>query len=159
MKLFITKERKKYELALKIDMNKAYDRVEWNFLREVLLKMEFADVWFKQIMGCVESMKYNINLFGKKLANITVGRGVRQGDPLPPYMFIIVVKVPSNMVRNNVLKNDITFFFLGDDPVFFLRTAKKSCETLRSIFEAHSNASGQQAKLNKSGFFSYKRTK
>ncbi|KAM2964722.1 hypothetical protein FF2_022479 [Malus domestica] len=88
-KLFhILKTRKakcKFKLGIKLDMHKAYDRVEWDFLMAVMEKLGFNDRWRKLIMACISSMNFSILLNGHPGSKFGPSRGLRQGDPLSPY--------------------------------------------------------------------------
>lgn len=65
------KEGKLGELGLKIDMNKAYDRVEWDFLQKVMEKMGFNEIWINWIMQCIKTVKYNILVSGKDFGTVS----------------------------------------------------------------------------------------
>lgn len=85
--------------ALKIDMSKAYDKMEWNFLQAMMLKLGFDVKWVNLIMLCVSTVRYSVIREGKTVGPIVPCRGLRQGDPLSPYLFIVCVEGLSALIR------------------------------------------------------------
>ncbi|XP_057811393.1 uncharacterized protein LOC131025611 [Salvia miltiorrhiza] len=76
-------------LALKIDISKAYDRVDWGYLDAILQMMGFCDKWRAWMNLCVRTVSYEVLVNGEAIGPIIQGRGLRQGDPLSPYLIIL----------------------------------------------------------------------
>ena len=76
-------------MAIKTDISNAYDHVKWSFLETLMEKMGFARKWVCWVMACVSTMSYTILLNGREHGFIRPERGIRQGDPISPFLFII----------------------------------------------------------------------
>lgn len=92
------RNNKKGYMTLKQDMSKAYDKVEWNFLRVVIERMSFCDIWINYIMQYVSSISYAL-LNGKKVDFVRLQRGLKQGDPFSPYLFLLCTEDFNNLIQ------------------------------------------------------------
>lgn len=86
------------EMALKIDISKAYDRVSWEYLRQLMLKLGFDARWVELIMVMVSSTRFHISFNGKLLGPIHPSRSLHQGDLISLYIFILCVEGLSLML-------------------------------------------------------------
>ena len=93
--------------AYKLDLSKAYDRVDWDFLEGALIKWGFAPEWIYLVMACVKLVKYSVKFNGKLLDSFIPTRGLRQGDPLSPFLFLFVVDALSVLVHKYVAEEGL----------------------------------------------------
>lgn len=80
------------KIALKLDMTKAYDRIEWKFIERITWKLGYDQKWVAKIMNCVRSVKFAFNINGEVRGNIIPQRGLRKQDPLPLFCSFFALK-------------------------------------------------------------------
>ncbi|CAN1812278.1 Uncharacterized mitochondrial protein AtMg01250, partial [Linum perenne] len=90
------------DLALKIDISKAYDRVKWSYLESVLKKLGFHTGWVKLMMNWVKPVEYAVNINGSLMDKFKPSRGLRQGCPLSPFLFILCAEGLLALVRREI---------------------------------------------------------
>jgi hypothetical protein len=93
--------------AVKLDMSKAYDRVKRIFLKDMMLRIGFDPTWVEMIMKCVRSVKYKVKVNGCFTEEIIPQRGLRQGDPLSPYLFLLCAEGLSVLLQQAKLEGAI----------------------------------------------------
>lgn len=133
--LHFSKSRKSH-FILKWDMQEAFDRLEWSFIRAAINFFHFPVHFINLIMTCLSSSSLSILINGHPTSFFYPSKGIRQRDSICPYIFIICMKYLSlliyEVVRNNrwspikISKNGspISHFFFADDVILFAKTAK-----------------------------------
>ncbi|GAU10142.1 hypothetical protein TSUD_420060, partial [Trifolium subterraneum] len=153
------------DVALKLDISKAYDRIDWIYLQGVMTKMGFSDQWVKWIMLCVESVDYSVLVNGIMTEPIKPSRGLRQGDPLSPYLFIICAEGLTALIRHAESSGDIhgvkicrnapiiSHLLFADDCFLFFRANINEAVAMKNILATYEAASGQAINFQKSEIF------
>lgn len=91
-----------------LDMSKAYDHVEWHYLQQMMNKMSFCNRWIQVIMKCVDIVTFSVLFNGISQRQFKPSRGLRQGDPLSPYLFLISFEGFSTLLQKK--RSDMLFF-------------------------------------------------
>lgn len=86
-------------MALKIDLEKAYDKLEWSFIRDMLFRSNLPEDLIGIIMSCISTVLMEILVNGEALEPIYPSRGIRQGDPLSPYLFILCMDYLGQLIQ------------------------------------------------------------
>ena len=86
-------------MALNLDMSKAYDRVEWVFLEKIIKKLGFDDKWIAFISTCIRSVSFSVMVNGEPHGLFHPNRGLRQGDPLSPYLFLLCAEGLHSLIK------------------------------------------------------------
>ena len=89
-------------MAIKLDISKVYDRVEWEFLWWIMLKLGIDDRWVHLAMETIHNASYSVLINGEPKGYITPSQGIKQGNPLSPYMFLLCAKGLSSLIRKAV---------------------------------------------------------
>ncbi|KAA3466249.1 reverse transcriptase [Gossypium australe] len=152
---------KKGYMAVKLDMSKAYDRVEWDFVKQ----MGFESRWIELIMKCVTTASYAVIINGNRGRNFQPTRGLRQGDPLSPFLFLICSEGLSALMRsamrNGLVKGakacrkgpEISHLLFTDDCILFGEATEKGAKVVKDILKEYESCSGQYVNFNKSTIF------
>ena len=159
-----------FQMVAKLDMSKAYDRVEWNFLQPILLKLGFHRHWVSLIMTCVSSTSFAVMVNGAPNGYIKPSRGLCQGDPLSPYLFLLCAEGLSALIQKVQREKTIrgiaicrggprlSHLFFADDSFIFCRASQHEGGVLQTILKLDERAFGQKINEKKTAFFFSKNT-
>jgi hypothetical protein len=157
--------------ALKLDMSKAYDQVEWSFLERMMEKMGFQERWIRLVMECVTTVKYYFKLNGKVTSEVVPERGLRQGDPISPYLFLICGEAFSSLLNSAEQEGNLegikvcedapsfNHLLFADDSPILLKVTDESAQDLQHVLELYEVCSGQTINVEKSSIMFSKNTR
>ncbi|CAN6226415.1 unnamed protein product [Urochloa humidicola] len=150
-------KRKLPTLVLKLDFAKAFDSVNWDSLQEIMMASGFPDRWCQWIAALLSSSKMAVLVNGSPRPWFTCGRGLRQGDPLSPYLFLLVADVLQQMIKNtpgirHLAADDVACPVLqyADDTLIVVRAKERDLLLLKAVLDKFSAATGLRINYDKS---------
>ncbi|KAL2225756.1 UNVERIFIED_CONTAM: putative mitochondrial protein [Sesamum indicum] len=148
--------------ALNVDIRKAYETVEWNFLLSVPQLFGFPKTFSRWVEECISSPSFSVGMNGKPHGYFAGARGLRQGDPLSPYLFVLVMEV-LHMGILQLIEQDMNFAFhwkcddlrifqlgFADDLLLFCRANTASVRVFKSGLDRFADWSGLRLNVEKS---------
>jgi hypothetical protein len=151
-------------------MEKAFDRMEWNFLFAIMTKLGFDDKWINWLRICITSTSFSILLNGSSHGFFSPERGLRQGDPLSPFLFILGSEVLSRLfhyqesigslkgIRMSKNNSPISHLLFADDLIIFAKATSSEATVIKSCLDTYCSWSGQAINFSKSSILFSKNT-
>lgn len=147
--------------AIKLDMSKAYDKVEWGFLGDMLQRLGFQNTWIQLVMQCVTTVKYRIRVNGELSDEFSPERGLRQGNPMSPYLFLLCAEGFSALLDNAEQEGRlhgikicrgapaVSHLLFADDSLILCKASPEDAQQLKEILRVYEESSGQMINVDK----------
>ncbi|GJW59701.1 RNA-directed DNA polymerase, eukaryota [Tanacetum coccineum] len=155
------RSKNKQAMIFKVDFEKAYDSVRWDYLDDVLNKFGFGSKWRKWIRNCLVSSKGSILVNGSPTSEFYFRKGLKQGDPLSPFLFLLIMESLhlsfQNVVNADMFKGisvssslQLSHLFYADDVIFMGQWSESNINTIIQALDCFYKASGLRMNLHKS---------
>ncbi|GKV29684.1 hypothetical protein SLEP1_g38589 [Rubroshorea leprosula] len=156
------KKKKKKGFLFKVDFEKAYDKVSWDFIDYMMMRMGFCATWREWIQECLNSSSVSILINGSPTNQFPVNKGIRQGDPLSPFLFVIVAEGLNGLMSSAVDKERykgvgigngdamVTHLQFADDTIFFGDATEDNIRVIKCIVRTFELVSGLKINFGKS---------
>ena len=150
------------QMAIKIDLEKAYDRLSWDFIRDTIMEVGLNQTWTRNLMHCIESSRMSILWDGTKLDWFTPKIGIRQGDPISPYIFVMCFECPSHIICKAIADGDwkgiklsrhgptLSHLFFTDDLILFVEASMHQLRVILDCLNRFCGCFGQRVHFQKS---------
>ncbi|KAL9690876.1 hypothetical protein QQ045_011288 [Rhodiola kirilowii] len=149
---------------LKIDITKAYDMVDWSFLKKIMELFGFPSIFVHWIMACVSSAHFSVLINGSLEGYFKSSRGLRQGDPMSPYIFTLVMEVLSRILGQVRQSNEFVFhpkcagislshLMFADDIIIFSKADLGSLMKIKDALSLFHSWSGLEVNGSKSAIY------
>ncbi|EOY25454.1 Uncharacterized protein TCM_026877 [Theobroma cacao] len=153
-------------LALKLDMMKAYDRLDWSFLIKVLQHFGFNDQWIGMIQKCISNCWFSLLLNGRTEGYFKFERGLRQGDPISPQLFLIAAEYLSRGLNalyeqypslhySTGVSIPVSHLAFADDVLIFTNGSKSALQRILAFLQEYEEISRQRINAQKSCFVTH----
>ncbi|GJV52789.1 RNA-directed DNA polymerase, eukaryota [Tanacetum coccineum] len=147
------KKRNKQAMIFKVDFEKAFDSVRWDFLEDIMRKFGFGDKWCMWIRSCLRSSRGSVIVNGSPTEEFQFYRGLKQGDPLSPFLFILIMEslhisfqrvVDAGLFKGIKLGSALhmSHLFYADDAIFMGQWNQTNIDTITRVLEVFYRASG-----------------
>lgn len=149
-------------MALKIDLEKVYDKLEWSFIKGMISRYNFLENLIELMMSCISLVSTSILFNGGSLEPFLPTRGIRQGDPLFPYIFILCMEFLGQLIQEKceakvwcLVKASrsgppFSHLFFADDLMLFTKANAENCIAIREVLDNFYSLSGQTVSEAKS---------
>ncbi|KAJ0755575.1 putative RNA-directed DNA polymerase [Helianthus annuus] len=159
------KNSKKRGMFFKVDVHKAYDSLNWKFLDSIMQQMNFPPKWRGWVMSSVSSARASVLVNGSPTMEFNCSRGLRQGDPLSPFLFLLAMEALTGIMKkamsiglyqgikctsNGPLLSHILY---ADDVIFLGEWSIENSSNLRRLLRCFYMASGLKVNLAKCSVF------
>ena len=156
------KQSGKGYMTIKIDFEKAYDRLKWDFIRNTLEEMNFPIRMVEVIMECITSPTMRVLWNGEPSEVFQPSRGIRQGDPLSPYLFVLCMERFNQVIEEAIIQGHwkpiyasrggpkLSNLFFADDIILFAEASSSQAQIIQDCLNRFCSASGQKVSLPKS---------
>ncbi|KAK4382864.1 putative mitochondrial protein [Sesamum angolense] len=151
--------------AMKIDLRKAYDTVAWDFVLAAMIQFGFHTTFVNWIMECITTPTYSISINGGPQGFFPATRGLRQGDPLSPYLFVLVMECLHAMIQFHIHQDgafafrwkcenlNLCMLSFADDILLFCRAEEHTIILLTYVIQEFADMSGLHANPSKTQCF------
>lgn len=153
------------QMALKLDIEKAFDSIEWKFLLKILSLLGFHHSWVHWIRQCITTTSFSILLNGASYGKFSFYRGIKHGDSLSLFLFILGSEILSKLIlreehlgslhgiKISRLSPSISHLFFADDVMIFSRANVQEASVILKCLTTHSLWVGQCINFFKSIVF------
>ena len=146
---------------MKIDLHKAFDSIHWDFIKDWLTALKFPKVFIQWVLSCVTTVNFKINLNGQISGEFDGGRGLRQGDPLSPSLFVLSMEYLSRLLVTISKRPDYKFhpycknlelnhLMFADDLILFSKADPITLVYLKEALDKFHMTAGLRANAHKS---------
>lgn len=154
-------------MLVKLDISKAHDKVDWHFLCKCLEAFGFSKSWINLIFECISTPKFSVMINGTLEGFFSSSRGLRKGDPMSPFLFIIMVEALGRSISKAKEEGEIqgipitsglpsfTHQQFVDDTLLFGQGNIRETRSFKGILKSYMIASGQEVNLEKLAVFMF----
>ena len=159
---FNLKSFKQHAFMLKIDLAKAFDRIEWSFVLDALRRKGYQGHFIKLVHACISTASFSVNINEESYGHVSATRGIRQGCPQPPYLFVLAINELSIRLQDAMDNAELTGVALGpgcpsihsilfaDDLIICGEADIQQVHTINNILQSFCAMSGQTPSWSKS---------